>query len=386
MNNPSPEQLKAWADSYLKGTISESDKAALEAWYTSLPETHQKDIEWNEPGLRSAKALQSRIFDAIDKKIGKEETRTYKTWWLPFSSAAAILAAIVLVFFYTRQHRSPEQPTAATTQPVKDIQPGSTQATLLLADGKAMEINGRDSMNVTARAGAVCVLDKAGKLTYQGSVASPDVYNTVITHKGQQSPPLILPDGTKVWLNAASTLHFPVTFRGQQRQVSLTGEAYFEVAKNLSHPFVVRTAENKIEVLGTHFDIKAYDDEPLKYATLLEGAIRVSNEHHSVQLSPGEQSQTAANGNIVTGKVTANQYIAWMYGELPLNSMDIKNFLREVARWYDVDILYEGEPPLLTFSGVLDKDVPISQILSALNANGIHCILKDKTVVVSGGL
>jgi ferric-dicitrate binding protein FerR (iron transport regulator) len=103
-------------------------------------------------------------------------------------------------------------------------------------------------------------------------------------------------------------------------------------------------------------------------------------------LLPGQQSKTAANGKILTGKVDAGQYIAWMNGLLPLNSMDIKSFLREVARWYDVDIVYEGEPPVLSFSGALDKEVPISQILSALNANGIHCVLKDKTVIVSGGL
>lgn len=380
---PSPEQLKAWADSYLKGTISDSDKKALEAWYTSL---HETEIDWDEPGIGSADELQSKIFDVIHQKIGKEDKRLYRTWWLPVSSAAAVLGLIVLVFFYMQRRTAHEKADVAGAgiQEVKDIQPGATKATLLLADGKEMPVNGQHLLNVTTMKGAVCVLDKDGKLSYLGSAPSSNIYNTLVTHKGEQSPPLILPDGTKVWLNAASKLRFPVAFTDKERVVSLSGEAYFEVARDTRHPFIVSTGANKVEVLGTHFDIMAYDDEPFTYATLLEGAIRVSNEHHSCRLSPGQQSKTSVNGDIHVGNVDAEQSIAWMNGQLPLNNMDVKRFLREVARWYDVAVVCEGEPPVLSFSGSLSKDVPISQVIAALNANGIHCKLKDRTVIVAG--
>lgn len=383
MRMPSPEQLKAWADSYLKGTISESDKKALEAWYTSL---HETEINWNEPGIDSANALQSRIFDAINQKIEQGDKQPRRTYWLPVSSAAAVLGLIALTLFYMqRRPAQGKNPTSgAEIQQAKDIQPGATKATLLLADGKEIPINSQHLLNVTTRKGAVCVLDKDGKLSYLGSAPSSNIYNTLVTHKGEQSPPLILPDGTKVWLNAASTLRFPVAFTGKERLVSLSGEAYFEVARNTQHPFIVSTSGNKVEVLGTHFDIMAYDDEPFTYATLLEGAIRVSNEHHSFRLSPGQQSKTSVNGDIHVGMVDTEQSIAWMNGQLPLNNMDVKRFLREVARWYDVAVVYDGEPPVLSFSGSLNKDVPISQIIAALNANGIHCKLKDKTVIVAG--
>lgn len=377
---PSPEQLKAWAESYLKGTISESDKKALEDWYASQP---GEEVEWNGE-KDSAEALKSRLFDVIDRRIGEEERGLRRIGWRPVAAAAAVLILVALGYVLMQQRSSQNKPEQSVAEIQKDIQPGRTRATLLLADGKKMPIDSLHLLNVTSRKGAVYVLDKDGSLSYAGSIPTPDVYNVLETHKGEQSPPLILPDGTKVWLNAASSLHFPVAFSGRERKVILSGEAYFEVARNITHPFVVGTAGDKVEVLGTHFNVKAYDDEPFTYVTLLEGAIKVSNDRRSVTLSPGQQSKTNAKGDMRVDNVDTDQSIAWMNGLMPLNSMDVKSFLREVSRWYDVAVVYEGEPPVLSFSGSLNRDVPISQVMAALNANGIRCMLKDKTVIITG--
>lgn len=373
---PSDEQLKAWADSYLKGTISDSDKAALEAWYATVENT---DVSWDEPGM-DAPALQSRILKAIDQQISPSRVKRYHVGW--WATAAAAVVSVFVVLHY-KQQSSPQQSVSIAPLPPKDLQPGGTKATLLLADGKKMELNGKHALNVTSVKGAVRVLNKDGEVAYEGSAAPVDQYNTVITHKGEQSPSLTLPDGTKVWLNAFSMLRFPVSFQQASREVDLTGEAYFEVAKDQAHPFIVHAGATTVQVLGTHFDVKVYDDEPIKYTTLLEGAVRVSAAGKMVKLLPGQQSKASMAGTLQVAKVAApDDYIAWMNGQLPLNSMDIKSFLREVARWYDVEVVFEGTPPALSFSGTLTRDVPISKILAALNANGIHCYVQGRKLIV----
>lgn len=378
MHMPSDEQLKAWADSYLKGTISESDKASLEAWYATVENT---DVAWDEPGM-DAHALQSRILKAVDHRVTASPARRYHLGW--WASAAAAVVAVLVVMHYNQTPAAPPQPAVAAIQPA-DVPPGGTKATLLLADGKKMELNGKHALNVTSVKGTVRVLNKDGGVAYEGNTAPVGQYNTVITHRGEQSPPLTLPDGTKVWLNAFSTLRFPVSFHQGGREVVLTGEAYFEVAKDQVHPFIVHAGPTTVQVLGTHFDVKVYDDEPIKYTTLLEGAVRVSAAGRDVKLAPGQQSKANAAGALQVTKVrTPDDYIAWMYRQLPLNSMDIKSFLREVARWYDVEVVFEGAPPALSFSGTLSRDVPISKILAALNANGIHCFLRGKQLVIKG--
>ncbi len=377
---PSQEQLKAWAESYLAGTISEEDKAALEAWYAALPDAA---VNWDDPAVDSAGALKAKVFAAIDKQIGTEDRQPYRIYRRSMAAAAAVLLFVVSGIFYFRGHHAVSVPAVVTKAIPSDVQPGSTKAVLMLADGKNLPVNGSQPLNVTDKNGAVAVLDKDGKLNYLGTVASTNLYNTLVTHKGEQSPPLVLPDGTKVWLNAASTLRFPVIFAGKERRVFLSGEAYFEVTKNTQHPFIVSMGDNNIEVLGTSFDAMAYDDEPYTYATLLDGAIRVGNREHTSLLSPGQQSRTNAQGRILIGKVDVQQSIAWMKGQFPLNSMDTKRLLRQIGRWYDVNVVYKGEPAALSFSGSIDKNVPLSQLLAALSVNGIHCILKDKTVTVS---
>lgn len=378
--NPSPEQLKTWIESYLAGTISEADKLLLEAWYTEIPDA---PVEWSDPAVTAASDLQMKLLKGIDKDIYRQERqqRHRRRRRAVQVSALVLILGAGLAFLLQNKNK---QATVARSYPRKtEIQPGSISATLQLADGKTIKLDSSHSVNVTSQQGHLALLNTQGNATYVSNLPERSALNTLITRRGEQAPPITLPDGTKVWVNAASTLHFPTSFGNGAREVALSGEAYFEVAKDPRHPFIVSTAANKVEVLGTHFDVMAYADEQLSRTTLLEGSIRLRNARNSVQLKPGQQASTDAGNEIKVSEVDATESVAWMNGQLSMRYMDIPAFMRSVSRWYDVDVQYAGSLPALSFSATLNKSIPLSQLLAALNENGVHCRLQGRTVIVS---
>lgn len=384
MKSPTRKQLETWTENYLKGTISEEDKKALEDWYLSMPDS---EIEWNEKETNTAEALKAKIFQAVQQKAGHSKKngspKRFRRIMLRFSEVAAISALLITSGLFMRYHRnSAKRPDIAKEQKVPDIQPGITKATLTLANGKSIILDTMHAINVKRVNGHLCIMDKKGIVTFMDDTTR--LYSTLVTHRGEQAPPLILADGTKIWVNAASTLHFPLIFEGDTREVSLSGEAYFEVAKDARHPFIVHTGADRVEVLGTHFDVKAYGDEPSTYATLLEGAIRLSNAHSTVKLSAGQQGKVDSKGTISVREVDTDESVAWLHGQLSMQNMDVTAFLNEVSRWYDVNVVYHGKVPVLSFSGFLNKQVPLSRVLEAMSANGVHCTLKGRTIEVSG--
>lgn len=377
---PSPEQLKHWIDSFLAGTISEADKQSLDAWFKAMPE---EPVEWNDGATTSPAELEQRMLHAIDGKIHRQENRLrYRRRRRALLASGLVLAVVAGGLLTINTWRHPSKTVAQKTTIEHDIQPGSTVATLLLADGKEVKLDSARAVNVTTMQGKICLTNQQGNTTYVGDIPGRSSINTLTTHRGEQAPAVTLPDGTKVWLNAASTLRFPSSFDGTAREVSLSGEAYFEVAKDATHPFVVSTDVDKVEVLGTHFDVMAYPDEPVQRSTLLEGSIRVHHGNNSALLRPGQQASTSAGDHIKVSDTDPAASIAWMYGRLPLRKMDIPSFMRSVSRWYDVNVEYEGKLPTATFSAMLIKDIPLSELLTALDANGVHCRLQGRTVIV----
>lgn len=384
MKSPSRKQLETWAEDYLKGTISQDDKKALEDWYQSVPDA---GVEWSDGEIGSAEILRSKIFQAVQERTGHRKKNRFpkRSRRILFRAleAAAILILLVGTGLLIRLHRYSVAtiPGLAREQTPRDIPPGTTKATLTLANGKRIILDSMHAVNVKEVNGHLCITDKSGVVTYLDDTTP--LYSTLVTRRGEQAPPLTLADGTKIWVNAASTLHFPLIFKGDTREVSLSGEAYFEVAKDPKHPFIVNTGADKVEVLGTHFDVKAYRDEPSAYATLLEGAIRLTNGQHTVKLAPGQQGKVNTGGTISVRNVDAGEAVAWLHGQLSMQNMDVTAFLNEVSRWYDVNVVYKGNVPHMSFSGFLNKQVPLSKVLEALNANGVNCTLKEKTIVVS---
>ena len=269
MEHTVPEQMLIWADAYLKGTISDEDKAKLEQWYRSLPD---HDVEWDDDLTGSPEVLKSAILNAIRSKIRKNAANPFvkkRVSWYKYAAAIILLVCSVAVILYQRKDRQTLKET--DNRLVQDnVAPGAVKAMLTLANGQKIILDSVHTGRLATQEGAV-ISKQDGAIVYNAVAAGPQqVYNTLITGRAEQSPPLTLADGTKVWLNASSSIHFPVAFHGGSRQVDITGEVYFEVSKDTARPFVVKTGSSEIKVLGTHFNVMAYDNEPYTAATLLE--------------------------------------------------------------------------------------------------------------------
>jgi ferric-dicitrate binding protein FerR (iron transport regulator) len=333
--------------------------------------------------------LQNEIELNIGEQLATPPLSTKGMAWkksviLKWGLVAAAVSLAFGLFYFWQARQVEKQKVALSTNIV--VRPGSTSASIVLPDGKTVALDSSLSSSIksiqVSNSRLFLIKDNGQKVNLD-RVAGLQVYSTLVTQRGQQAPEMRLADGTKVWLNAASSLRFPVTFNGSTRVVQLTGEAYFEVAKDAAHPFIVKAEGTEIKVLGTHFNVMAYKDEPATYATLLEGAIQLNNDKRSAKLKPGQQGVVNKAGEIVVKKVDAQVATAWMNGKLPMENMDVHAFLREVSRWYDVDIIYKTEIPKQTFSGNLNRKVPLTQILAALKANGVDCQLKNRTLIIS---
>ena len=245
-----------------------------------------------------------------------------------------------------------------------------------------MILNNLKNGNLASQTG-LKLIKQDSTLTYKADDDSKVSYNTITIPNGGQYQ-LILADGTKVWLNAASSLKFPTAFPGKQRTVELTGEAYFEVAKNKNQPFNVKTPTQTVQVLGTHFNINAYSNEPFVKTTLLEGSVNVSSAGGSLLLKPGQQA-LLNNSGLATLKddVDTDEAIAWRNGLFQFNDVDIKTIMRQVARWYDVDVEFKGQVPAYTFHGKISRNLNASTVLKIFELSGINFTIEGRKIIVS---
>jgi ferric-dicitrate binding protein FerR (iron transport regulator) len=264
-----------------------------------------------------------------------------------------------------------------------DIAPGSEKAVLTLADGSTIILDNAANGNVAQQGGTKIIkLDNgqlaydAGRNTHRRVLSGELLYNTISTPRGGQYQ-ITLPDGTKVWLNAASSIKFPTAFSGSTREVEMTGEAYMEIAKNSKQPFRVKANGTEIQVLGTSFNINAYSDEEAVKTTLIEGRVRVSSLKSNVILKPGQQARIAlavssdqqAKGITVVNDADIQQALAWKNSLFKFNDASIEVIMRQLARWYNLDVVYEGNVTK-TFLATIPRNVPISQVLEALEITG----------------
>lgn len=380
MDKPTSDQINKWVTAYLQGTISEADKIALENWYSSFPNA---PVQWNSSENASAESLKREMLAHILEEAGLKKTlkiQKRQTLRKYVTAAAAILLVAGAIWFF--RYNTRQFPAVQVTS-TNDVSPGSTHAVLILSDGTEIIVDSSGAGKPTA-AGNLVVRYNKGEIRYDAKASNITTYNTYKTARAQQSPPIVLSDGTKVWLNAASSLHFPTIFNKDRRMVEVTGEAYFEVAKDPSKPFFVKTKNSTIRVLGTHFDVMDYPDEPFSRATLLEGSISMTSGNNSTLLRPGQQAKISTQTHqIAVRTIDVQDAVGWIHGELSMQYVDIREFMRQLSRWYDVDIQYNNKNlPQLSFSGSLSRQVNISTILAALNANGITCHLEGRTVII----
>ncbi|WP_276361663.1 FecR family protein [Daejeonella sp. H1SJ63] len=408
----SEERYQELAAKWLNNTISSSEAEEFAQWYNSA---QTDEISLPDDYAANEDALKSRIFDVINEHISPVEMvsgNNFRKWY----AAAAVITVLLAAGLYFYSDKPNVQ--NLVSEPVKvesfkseksliitkkseknvdlitqrDIEPGEDKAILILGDGTKIILD--DAQNgILANQGGNSVLKAAeGELIYSfteelvaksaDKSAEQIIYNTIETPKGGKFQ-VRLPDGSKVWLNAASSLRFPTNFAASKRQVELKGEAYFEVAHDESKLFEVNTRNQIVQVLGTHFNINAYADEPSVNTTLLEGSVRVSDVRTNISqlLKPGEQSQLTERIEVVNVKNTA-EAVAWKEGYFQFNEADIETVMRQIERWYDVTVRYEGEIPLYRFGGEIERSLSLLQVLKILEKTKVHFRLEGREVIV----
>ena len=366
------------ADKIASGIATDDEIAAYNTLYNGMQARH--DLLPEEKNAMEAE-LRERI---LQKTKSRPAIRTLH-WW-QWAAAAVVLLAIAGAFFY-----HPPAPKAvvavspATTQPA-NIKPGTQKAVLTLADGSKVVLD--SNLNGTfAKQGNMQVARQNGRLQYIAAAdktAQPaGLYNTITTPRGGQYQ-LVLGDGTKVWLNAASSLRFPAGFTGVTRDVEIKGEAYFEVAKDAAHPFRVLAGGATVRVLGTHFNVNAYDDENTIATTLLEGSVKVVNNEAESLLKPGDQAQLDKSGRIsLRHDVNVQEVVAWKDGFFQFDNAGIKTVMRQLSRWYDVDVEYRGAiEPAMSFDGKMGRDLRLQQVLKILQKSEVHFAIEGRNIIV----
>jgi transmembrane sensor len=327
-----------------------------------------------------AKAMVNEILGkTVDLQSADASTRVHRIYFLKtswFRYAAAILISVgVGSFVYIINQK--EKPSVTTINPLplkNDVAPGGNKAVLTLADGTTIMLDSAANGKIANEDQATVIKTADGRIEYKATGQKPNAvaYNTMMTPRGGQFQ-LQLPDGSQAWLNAASSITYPTSFNGKTREVSISGEVYFEITKNRRQPFIVRAGKQTIEVLGTHFNINIYTDETSQNTTLLEGSVRIKSVHTSLTLKPGQQGRLdpRTNNLSLAANPDIEQVIAWKNGAFNFNRLSLKAVLQQLARWYDVEVVYEEKMPEMTFRGEMGRDLNLSQVLKALNTLGV---------------
>ncbi len=375
-------RFTALLELYVTGNLSAADKAVFFSMLQSGEYDHllEKAMEedWQEGRYEEEEnlALRDLVTQRVNQGIGERPRLRRIPRWLSYAAMLLLFAGIAGYFYWQQNSRLVKMPLA-------DVAPGTSSATLTLHDGSVIPLD--SAGRKTLQQGQSTVLQQGGQLQYDVK-GDEDVvlYNTLNTPRGGQFR-LILPDGSKVWLNAASSIRYPTAFVGKERLVEVSGEAYFEVEQNAQQPFVVSLRQgNRIEVLGTSFNVNVYMDEPAMQTTLLEGAVRVSNAGGSVVLSPGQQAVIKDGDSIRVVRIKSTaQAIAWKEGLFNFDGASLDDVMRQLARWYDINVVYEKGVPDIGFGGKIGRDLTLAGVLGILEKTGVHFRLEGRTLIVT---
>jgi len=392
---PTPAHIEALIEKYLQGTASPEEVAELNNWYRSFDDS---EAEIPLASAADLAGLEARLQQRILQTTGHHTTSNRKRSrpWVAAAAAVLLMGLMGTAYYLFFAQQQPVVSPAVAVQPKPapvQIVPGGNKAILTLADGSTIVLDSA-SNGVLSQQGNIAVekLDN-GLLAYHinGKIITENdeaFYNTISTPKGGQYQ-VTLSDGTKVWLNAASSIRFPVVFTGAMREVTITGETYFEVTKNEHQPFIVQAGNSRVEVLGTHFNINAYDDEASVKTTLLEGKVKVSvagqtAEQASRYLSPGQQSNVGKNGQLrIVDNADTEEAVAWKNGRFQFKSADLKTILRQMARWYKVEVEYRGNVDL-HFTGQLTRNEEVERVFQLLELTGeVHFRTEGRKIIVT---
>lgn len=354
-------------ENYVSGKATPEEIAFIEAYYAKLE--NQPDVLDEFTSADSVEFAKIN-FEAIQTKIKKAERKPRSFY--KYAVAAVLFLSVGMTVFYTLRKDIISKPVAEQTVAKKiDVDPGSDKATLTLADGSTIVLDNTNTAEVFHKNGLIISKTKSGELIYKienASSTKPNAYNTITTPKGGQYQ-VLLPDGTKVWLNAASSLKYPEVLGITERMVTLTGEAYFEVAKD-GRPFYVNSKQQSVKVLGTHFNVNTYMDDNVSKTTLLEGSIALNTSKSSKIIKPGQQALIGVNSLIAIDKyVDVQNVVAWKNGLFVFDNAGLKSILNQLERWYDIKIDY-SDIPNKRYNGMVPRKAKLSEVLNMLELTG----------------
>lgn len=364
------QELKDLLERFHNGTATEAEKALLENWYLQYREEDDAQYSLNER-LEDADMIWAQLQPEAN-------SRPARKLWPRITVAASILVCFGLAFYYVQKNHAEKSVTIAHN----DIKAGGNKAILTLADGRQISLSDAAIGHLTAQGGTSVTKTTSGQVIYraQTGIASADkiAYNTINTPRGGQYQ-VILPDGTHVWLNAASSIRFPTAFNGKDREVSITGEAYFEVVHNPEMPFRVKSEHQVTEDIGTSFNINTYADEKAAVTTLIEGAIAVNKK----LLKPGQAAVIENGGAIKLAAANTANVLAWKNGFFSFKQASVEDVMRQFARWYDVEVVYEAGIPQGSITGSVYRNANASQALQILSYLNIHYHITGKKIVIT---
>lgn len=367
-NTAEREELAVWIDT--TATQDQLEEALGDAWETHVPQTTMPDA--------MSDRIERTMFSTVPEKQPARMIRY--GWW----AAASVLLLGAGSWWALRSINTTTAPVIADKQSryKNEVAPGGNKATLTLADGSVITLDSAGNGLLAQQGNIKIMKQRNGELTYEGSGAGEKMYNKMVTPRGGQYR-LTLPDGTIAWLNAASSISFPAAFSGDSRKVNITGEVYFEVAADVHHPFMVNAGAVNITVLGTRFNVNAYDQLPDIRTTLLDGGVKVSSASENTILKPGQQAQVNHQGAlIVKNNIDTDEIIAWKNGFFQFTDADMPTVMQQIEQWYDVKVSYEGAIPKRSFGGGIQRSLPLSEVLSILEANDVKFKIEGKNITV----
>lgn len=368
---------------YQNGTLSHEDKDKLDAWYLHKASNSKRQLSEYELA-DSYEHLKSRLPLA-------QKTKVINIWPRVAAAASIIVLLGAGIFYFAKSETAAKQENIQIVEKAKEIAPGGNRGILTLSNGKQIilsDISPKDIIAKEDQDEVTIKMDANGVITY---VINPDAdiskengnsFNTLSTPTGGQYN-IVLADGTKVFLNAVSSIKYPTQFNGDQRVVELEGEAYFEVAKNKNKPFIVKSDNQTIEVLGTHFNVHAYDNESVVKTTLLEGSVAVTAKNQKAILKPGQQSNISnGSSKIAVKEVDTEAAIAWKNGRFKFDNADLKSVMKQLERWYGIKVEYRGDVSDVRFNGGTFRNKNLSEVLKVLELSNIKFKVEGKTIIV----
>jgi hypothetical protein len=399
----SKERIKFLIEAFIskKATVDE-ERELLDWVHEAQEDSGLRDFMeglWNEykPGTEFSYVKWDKMFDSVvqsDKVISiAPDAKIKKSFQLKrIAVAAAVVLLLVsgylLLVGIPRSARNDKTVKTTNSVPHDVAAPNVARATLKLDDGKIIYLDSVKNGSIAEQENVIVTKTSDGKIVYrQIASAAPRndevKYHTISNPRGSTVQTVTLIDGTQVWLNAESSITYPTAFVGGERKVEITGEADFIVQHNEKMPFKVIANGVEVRDIGTEFNVNAYNDEDALRVTLLEGLVEVKNQNAKIKIIPGQQVYTVSSGQLAVNKnVNVEQVMAWKNGYFQMNGTDFGALMRQISRWYDVDVSYEGAIPQKSFGGSINRDVNLSDVLKALAQYGIHARLEERKVIV----